>query len=283
MKKWDTVAVIGVGLIGGSVGLDLRKRRLAKHVVGVGRRASSLQKAKRRGTVTATTTRLARGVADAELILVCTPVDDIVQKVMAVADHCPTDALITDVGSTKAEIVASLEGKLRGRDCAEFVGSHPLAGSEKAGPEHARTNLFEGRAVVVTPTRRTSSSATETIESFWKSLGARVISMTPKAHDQAVSTISHVPHLVASALAAATPVDDLQLAGGGWLDTTRVAGANAELWRQILCDNRAHVLKSLDKFEKVLASFRHALVTDDQRTLLQLLEAGKRNRDSVGN
>ena len=141
----DTVAIIGVGLIGGSIGLALRKRGLAKNVVGVGRRASSLRRAKECGAVTSTTTSLARGVADAELVVVCTPIETIVPSVLAAAEHCPTGALITDAGSTKAEIVAALDGQLPSR--AAFVGSHPLAGSEKNGPQHARDDLFDGRVV----------------------------------------------------------------------------------------------------------------------------------------
>lgn len=285
MKQWDTVAIVGVGLIGGSIGLALRERGLARTILGVGRRSASLRRAKKRGAVTGTTMDLARGVAQADLIVVCTPVAEIIPRVLEVADACPATALITDVGSTKAEIVGQLDQALvhGGRRRAAFVGSHPLAGSEKTGPEFARADLFENRVVVMTPTRKTAQLAVALTRSFWESLGANVLIETPQRHDQSVAAISHLPHLVASALAAATPPADLCLAAGGWQDTTRVAAADAELWRQILADNRLHVLKSLDKFEKVLAQFRLALETDDQAKLRRLLEAGKQHRESVGN
>jgi len=284
MKQWETVAIVGVGLIGGSIGLALQERALARRILGVGRRSASLRKAKRRGAVTDTTTDLARGVADADLIVVCTPVADIVPRVLQVAQACPATALITDVGSTKAEIVGQLDRELNrpGARRAAFVGSHPLAGSEKTGPEFAQANLFERRVVVMTPTRHTPQPALAAIRSFWESLGAIVLATTPRDHDRSVAAISHLPHLVASALAGSTPPEDLCLAAGGWRDTTRVAAADAELWRQILADNRLHVLKALDKFETVLAKFRRALENDDQNKLLKLLEAGKHHRDSVG-
>ena len=164
-----------------------------------------------------------------------------------------------------------------------FVGSHPMAGSEKTGPAHAQADLFEGRVAVVTPSRQTSTEAVDQVERFWRQLGSQVVRMSPKDHDRSVAAISHMPHLVASALAAATPEEELQLASTGWLDTTRIAGGAPELWRQILVDNRSGVLKSLDKFEKVLASFRRALERQEHEQLLQLLEAGKQRRDSLGN
>lgn len=280
MRHWNQVAIIGVGLLGGSVGLALRERGLAKHVVGIGRRQASLKKAKQIGAVDSTTTDVARGVKGAAHVVVCTPVEQIAEFVRLAAKSCDEGALITDVGSTKESIVAELGNKLE-RQVA-FIGSHPLAGSEKAGVEFARADLFAGRVTVVTPTRQTKAEHYAAIAKLWESLGARVVRMTPAAHDAAVAATSHVPHLLASALAAATPEELLPLTAGGWLDTTRVAGGDAELWRQIFSGNRLHVLKSLAKFEKVLTSFRKALEQDDQGQLLRLLEAGKKTRDSVG-
>jgi prephenate dehydrogenase len=281
MKQWDTVAIVGVGLVGGSIGLALRRRGLAARVVGVGRRASSLRRARERGALSAATTKLARGAADAELVVVCTPVAQIVQHVREAAEYCPRGARITDVGSTKAAIVASLAGGRLQRDVS-FVGSHPLAGSEKQGPQFACEDLFQDRLVIVTPSRRSRAEDVDAIEAFWRALGARVVRMTPQAHDEALAATSHAPHLVASALAAATPRKFLPLASSGWLDTTRVAAGDAELWRQIISTNRTHVLKSVDRFARMLSSLRQALADEDQEEILQLLQAGKRHRDSVG-
>ena len=280
MPTWDTVTIVGVGLIGGSIGLALQRRKLARQVVGVGRRNSSLQKARQCGTVTATTTSLRKGVKEARLMVICTPVEQIAEHALEAAAHCPEGALITDAGSTKQAVVEAVMKSLPER--ARFVGSHPLAGSEKAGPQNAQADLFEGRTVVMTPVKENHAEELAETERFWESLGARVIRQTPAAHDQAVATTSHLTHLIASSLAAATPRSELPLVASGWLDTTRVAAGDVELWRQILSDNRHHVLKSLTGFEKLLGQFRTALENNDQNTLRKLLETGKQHRDSVG-
>lgn len=301
----DTVAIIGVGLIGGSIGLALRQRSLARTVVGIGRTASRLRVAEEIGAVSWATTDVAQGVADAELIVVCTPVGHVVDYVQQVSRACPAEALITDAGSTKGEICRALAAGLPGG--GRFVGSHPLAGSEKSGPEFADPNLFEGCVTVVTPAHDVATSRTgiparhrhgtpecppsnggvvpsdpvAAVEAFWQSLGARVLRMSPDEHDRTVAEISHLPHLLASALSAAAAPEDLVLAATGWRDTTRVAAGDVELWRQIFSENRRHVLQSLDKFEKVLSEFRQALEGNDSAELVRLLELGKRNRDSV--
>ena len=285
MKRWDTVAIIGVGLIGGSIGLALQQRGLVRRVIGIGRHAERLKKAAKLGAITEWTTRIHTGVANAELVVVCTPVELIVEHVGQVAEACPGGAIITDVGSTKQQIVSELDRRLRGaaRRDVGFVGSHPMAGSERSGVEYSQADLFEKRVTIVTPSETTCPQKRQAVEQFWRSLGSRVLRRSPADHDRAVAAVSHLPHLVASALAAATPANSRPLAGGGWLDTTRVAAGDVELWRQILWDNRCYVLSSLDKFEKVLASFHDALLRDDPSRLVELLTAGKQNRDAVGN
>jgi prephenate dehydrogenase len=223
-------------------------------------------------------------VRDSHLVIICTPVERIATLALEASQHCQSDAIITDAGSTKLEIVRLVETGLKSSaKQIAFVGSHPMAGREKNGPEFGQANLFEGRVTVVTPSKQSNDDSVEEVEQLWKLLGSKVVRMSPKDHDRSVAAISHMPHLVASALAAATPVEELLLASTGWLDTTRIASGDPELWRQILIQNRGGVLKSLDKFEKVLAAFRQALERDQQEKLLQLLEAGKQRRDSLGN
>jgi len=284
MRRWDTVAIIGVGLIGGSIGLALRKLKLAKQVIGIGRRKSSLSKALARGCVTKTTTSIARGVKGADLIVVCTPVEQIPDHVSEAAAHCPKDCLITDAGSTKSQLVHAIESTLavRSSERLPFVGSHAIAGSEKTGPEAARADLFAGRVVVITPTSRSDAEAVSAIEAFWQSLQARVIRLSPEEHDAALAATSHLPHLLASALAMATRDELLPLTGTGWQDTTRVAAGDPELWRQIFLANPGHTLKALDDFETVLSRFRTALKIADGSLLAMLLAEGKRRRDAVG-
>jgi prephenate dehydrogenase len=281
MKHWDTVAIVGVGLIGGSIGLALRQRKLAGKVVGIGRRPESLQKAVAAKAVNQATQDLAEGVRAAELIVVCTPVDTIAQHVYEAAAACPEGALLTDAGSTKASIARRLERVLPPK--VGFVGSHPLAGSEKTGCEHARADLFQGRTVVVTPTLTSSKSDVRRATAFWSALGANVVKLAPAVHDAMLAVTSHVPHLVASALARSTLAKQLPLTAGGWRDCTRIAAGDAELWTQILLDNRDNVLKALDKFETMVAGLRAAIEQRDGRRLEQLLRYAKQIRDAVGN
>jgi prephenate dehydrogenase len=280
MKHWDTVAIVGVGLIGGSIGLALRQRKLAGKVIGIGRRPESLRKAVAAKVVHQTTQELAQGVRDAELIVVCTPVDSVAQHIYEAAGACPEGALLTDAGSTKASIARRLERVLP--RTVGFVGSHPLAGSEKTGCEHARADLFEGRTVVVTPTLTSSKQDVRRTTEFWSSLGAKVITMTPATHDAVLAFTSHLPHVIASALSRSTLPKQLPLTAGGWRDCTRIAAGDADLWTQILLDNRENVLKALDKFATTLAGFRTAIEQGDRRRLGMLLNSAKQIRDAVG-
>ena len=280
MKPLSTVAIVGVGLIGGSIGLALKKRKLAAEVVGIGRRQTSLRIARRVGAVDATTTDLAKGVARAELIVICTPVDLIVDYARQAAEHCPEGTLITDAGSTKARIVAALDGRLA-RGC-RFLGSHPLAGSEKSGSAHASADLFEGRIALITPTKSTHAEDYDMIERFWRSLGSVVVQLSPDEHDRALALTSHLPHLTAAALMHTLPDSLFRLTGSGWLDTTRIAAGDAQLWTQIFLHNREHLLAALDRLDHCLAAFRDALRTADAAEIEKLLAFAEKNRNALG-
>jgi prephenate dehydrogenase len=293
MIQRPRVAIVGVGLIGGSIGLALRQRRLAEEVVGVGRRTASLDKARDRGAVDRTTTNLVSGVAEADIIVVATPVDSIVDAVRSVAAAAPR-AAITDAGSTKAEICRALRepppidptvpGELDrpGPPPPRFVGSHPLAGDHRTGPEHARADLFEARTVVVTPEDQTAPGLVERVKEFWESLGAEVVLLSPEEHDRALAATSHLPHLIAAALAAATPEEWLKLAATGWGDTTRIAAGDPQLWTQIFSQNRLAVMDALRRFEHKLAVFDAAIASGDVAALAARLQEAKRIRDALG-
>jgi prephenate dehydrogenase len=280
MKQWDTVAIVGVGLIGGSIGLTLRQRNLAKNVIGIGRRQTSLRVARRVGAVTHTTIDLNKGVAEAELVIVCTPVGHIVEHVRQAAMHCPERALITDVGSTKASIVEALDTGL-GHGC-RFLGSHPLAGGEKAGATYATADLFEGRLAILTPTKNTRAEDFDMLEQFWQSLGSIVVKMTPEEHDKALAVSSHLPHLAAAALVMTLPEPYYRFVGTGMMDTTRVAGGDPELWQQILTLNRDNVLSALEAYGAKLAAFHAALRDNNQSEINRFLTLAKKGRDALG-
>ncbi len=270
------VAIVGVGLIGGSIGLALRQRGLAGEVVGIGRRESSLQKGLDCGVVDRVTTDLAAGVAEADWVVVSTPVGLIVDHVRQVAGACPTDALITDAGSVKGAICLELA------PVGHFVGSHPLAGDHRSGPANARADLFVDKKVVITPTEATPADAVERATQFWESLGATTLRLSPAEHDRALAATSHLPHLIASALASATPEGWLELTASGWGDTTRIAAADPKLWQQIFTENKSSLLESLDRFLQQLAQMRTALEANQHETLQTYLNEAKRIRDDLG-
>ena len=280
MKRLSTVAIVGTGMIGGSIGLALRKFGLAEKIIGIGRRQASLRIARRVGAVTNTTVDLAKGVVEAELVIVCTPVGRIVDDVREVARNCPQNTLITDVGSTKQPIVAALDVGLP-RGC-RFLGGHPLAGSEKSGSGNANAQLFDGRLAILTPTRNTRAEDFDLVEELWEGLGSVVVQMPADEHDRAVAVTSHLPHLAAAALAAAVPESLFRLSGTGILDTTRLAAGDPALWRQIFTLNREHVLSALEKYGAKLAALHAALRDGDETELQRLLSLAKKNRDALG-
>ena len=280
MKRLGNVAIVGVGLIGGSIGLALRQRNLAESVIGIGRRQVSLRIARRIGAITNTTIDLAKGVAEAELVIVCTPPGQIVAHVQEAARHCPEGTLITDAGSTKERIVAALDNQLP-RGC-RFLGGHPIAGGEKTGANYAKAELFDGRVTVLTPTRNTRAEDYDLLEVFWQSLGSVVVQMSADEHDRALALTSHLPHSAAAALATTVPETYYRLAGTGLLDSARLASGDPEMWRQILMQNRENVLKALEQFVGQLKVLHTALGNSDEAALVQFLTRAKKNRDALG-
>ncbi len=279
MAEFERVVIVGVGLLGGSIGLALRDRNLARTVVGVGRRPESLEKALQRGAVDRAETALDTACQNADLAIICTPVQSVADYVAECQRQMPAGCLITDVGSTKRGICSALDGA----QATSFCGSHPLAGSDRSGVDHAAAQLFDDKLTVVTPTSDTPHRLIERTEQFWKALGCRTVRMSPEEHDEAVARTSHLPHLVAAALAKATPVELLPLAASGWCDTTRVAAGNTEMWQQILLENQQPILESLRGFSDALHDWMTALENGNAQLLKELLEAGKAARDSVGN
>lgn len=278
---FDTLAIVGVGLIGGSIGLAAKARGVARRVVGIGRDERNLSRALSNGAIDQFTTNLTEGVAEADLVVVCTPVDRVAADVIASAAAAPSRCLITDAGSTKGNILAEIRGKLRAEG-PEFIGSHPLAGSEKRGSANSKPEMFDGRLVVVTPTEHNDPEAIAVVELFWNQLGARVIRMDAHEHDRALAITSHLPHAAASALAGVTPPAWLSLTAGGFRDSTRIAGGDPELWASIFRANREAVLSALDQYLERLGAFRTMLTDDAKPALIQWLSEGKKVRDALG-
>jgi prephenate dehydrogenase len=278
---FETLSIVGVGLIGGSIGLAAKERGVARRVVGIGRDERNLSRAQAAGAIDQFTTKLTDGVAEADFVVVCTPVDRVAADVVAAAHAAPVRCLITDAGSTKGNILAGIHGKMP-HEGPEFIGSHPLAGSEKRGSANSKPEMFDGRLVVVTPTRESDPEAIAVVELFWSRLGARTMRMDAHEHDRALAMTSHLPHAAASALAGITPLEWLTLTAGGFRDTTRIAGGDAELWAAIFEANRDAVLGALDQYLERLGSFRQMLAGGAHAELVQWLSEGKKVRDALG-
>jgi prephenate dehydrogenase len=273
-----TLTIVGVGLLGGSVALAARQRRLASRIIGADRNEAALLTALARGMLDEAHSDTCRAVASASLVVFCTPVDRIADDIGGCAMSCRPGTLLTDVGSTKTAIVRRLAGRLP--PGVHFVGSHPLAGSEKAGPENARADLFEGRLVVLTPVGD-PPAAVWTIGDFWRALGARVETMSPEKHDEVLATTSHLPHLLASVLAGVLPLEWRPYTATGFRDTTRLAAGNSELWQAIFLSNQPALLEAIERFRAHLDLFREALNRGDGKRLRVLLDQGKYVRDSL--
>jgi cyclohexadieny/prephenate dehydrogenase len=278
-RDFETIAIVGVGLIGGSVALAVRARGGARIVLGVGRNARRLDEARRLGVIDEGIVDLPAAAARANLIAFCTPVDRIVAGVRQAAAAARPGTLITDVGSVKACLCRELATGLPRH--VEFVGSHPLAGSEKQGFEHADPQLFEKRICVLTPLATNSRSAVGRIGAFWTRLGATLVEMSPEAHDRALAETSHLPHLIAAALAATLTPENRELTASGFRDTTRIAAGDADLWAAIFLENRDQLLASMSRYETLLARFRGALEQNDAAAMKELLKAAKMSRDSL--
>jgi cyclohexadieny/prephenate dehydrogenase len=279
MMRISQLAIVGVGLLGGSIAWAARRRGVAERIVGVDRRAEALGRSLADGMLDEASADLGAAAAGADLIVFCTPVDCIAEQVVEAARHCRSGTLLTDVGSTKAAIVREVRGRLPSG--VTFVGSHPLAGSEKHGPEHASAHLFEGRLVVVTPDADAPDDALSAIEKFWSALGANVRVMDADEHDRALALTSHLPHLLSSALAGILPSELQSLTATGFRDTTRLAAGQPSLWSAIFLANRTHLLDALDLLEGKLNLFRDALSHNDRESLDKLLQQGKKVRDDL--
>ncbi len=279
MKLFNRVTIIGVGLIGGSIGLGIKERKLAGEVTGVFRRESTLKKALKRKAVDRGVMIVKDGVRKADLIILATPVHLIPELASDTIKYAKYGAIITDVGSTKSWIVGRIADMLKRRGDVSFVGSHPMAGSEHAGVEFANGDLLEGSPCIVTKTAGTNRAALKKVAFFWKAMGAKVSLMSPGEHDRSVSFISHLPHIVAFSLAGAVGEKELKYAAEGYKDTTRIASSDPELWADIFLTNRFEIKDACRLFEDYYRRIRTTVDKNDRKGLVALLKQAKAKRD----
>ncbi len=272
--RFGKVVILGVGLLGASLALALRKKKLAREVWGWGRHMARVSAAKRRGILTHATDKLDEACMGADLIVLCSPFTAFDGLLKACAYFAPANCMITDVGSVKGDWVkrwAAAAAPLR------FVGSHPMAGSEKTGFENASQDLFQGAACLVTPLPSTNKQALAKVEGLWRSVGGRVTRINPQRHDQIIGAFSHLTHASAFALAGATQrrvsIKDAGLSGPSFWGATRVAASDPSLWADIFTFNRRELVKQLKDVERELAEIRKLTQTNKVAALTKKLRA----------
>lgn len=281
MKLFNKITIIGVGLIGGSIALAIKKRKLAGEVIGVFRHRSTMQRAMRCKAVDKGLMDIREGVKLADLIILATPVYSIPGICREVIKYSKRGAIIIDAGSTKKWVVDKAERMIRPSSSVSFVGSHPMAGSERSGVEFAKDDLMNGSPCIVTKTPRTKAAALRKVVRFWRALGAKVKVMTPGQHDRSVSLISHLPHIVAFSLAGAVPEKELIYAAEGFKDTTRVSSSDPALWSDIFLSNKKEVVKAGRLFRKFYDVMITALSKGDYSKVLKMLSMAKAKRDRL--
>jgi len=283
MIRFERVAVIGVGLIGGSFALGLKKHKLCGHVVGAGRSPANMKLALKRAAIDSMAADPAAAVRDGDLILVATPVAQFEKVFSSIRSNLKPTAIVTDAGSTKRDVVAAARAGL-GKKISQFVPAHPVAGAEKSGAAAASADLFKGKRVVLTPLPENSPESIKKIEAAWSACGARVTRMSPEEHDEVFAAVSHLPHLLAYALLSelGERANSKQLFGyaaSGFRDFTRIASSHPEMWRDICVANRDCLLTEILSFEKRLTSIASMLEAGDATALEKLFADARAARE----
>lgn len=281
--QFRKISIIGVGLLGGSLGLAARRRKLAGEIAGYVRREASLADCERAGAVDYATIDLLAAVSQADLVVLCTPLAQMPALARQLLPALKRGTIVTDVGSVKAEVVRELEAII-GKSGAHFVGAHPMAGGEKMGVLASRADLYEQALCVITPTGKSNPSAVRKLTRFWRAIGARTLVLEAAHHDLLVSRTSHLPHILAAALASQVldprqPAAQADLCAAGFRDTTRIASGSPEMWRDISLANRKHITRSLDGFIGELKKFQAALRRGDQTEIETFFATAKQRRD----
>ncbi len=273
------VAIVGVGMMGASLGIAIKKKGLAAKVIGVGRHETSLREAISLGAIDESSIDLKKGVFGADLIILAAPVGGILDILDVLGSELKRGCIITDLGSTKLQIVERADKCLH--HSVLFVGSHPLVGSEKKGPTYANGQLYDGGTCIMTPTDKTNRLAKDKIRQFWSQLGMQVKVMTPVEHDEILAYVSHLPHLLAFALMKAVPDQYMEHAAAGLKDTTRIAASDPVMWRDIVLSNQRNILKALDEAVKNLSAMRRAIVTQEAEPLSDIFRQAKTKREGI--
>ncbi|MEN8688080.1 MAG: prephenate dehydrogenase/arogenate dehydrogenase family protein [Desulfuromonadales bacterium] len=281
----DKLAVVGVGLIGGSLALALKQAGAVGHVIGIGRGLPNLETASRLGVVDSYTQDIAAGVADADVVFLATPVQALGALAKQAMPHLKSGAILTDGGSVKQAVIDAIEPHLR--DDVHFVPGHPIAGTENSGAEAAFATLYCDRRCILTPTENTDVIALDSMRSMWQLAGSQVVIMDVEKHDRVLAAISHLPHMVAYALVNAVGSYDryneniLEYSAGGFRDFTRIASSDPTMWRDIALTNREALVEMMEQFETFFAELKEDVATGSAERLFEFFRRSKKSRDEI--
>ncbi|MDG1444862.1 MAG: prephenate dehydrogenase/arogenate dehydrogenase family protein [Methylophilaceae bacterium] len=284
MKKF---VIFGVGLIGGSVALALKKRANAPVCLGVGRHQTSLDQALALHIIDAATTDIAMALNDADMVLIAAPVAQTNTILTSIKPHLSSKTIVTDAGSIKTDVLAIAKTVLGDQAC-QFIGGHPIAGAEKSGPSAAMDDLYIGKNVVLTPTVENKPDDVQKVRQLWLDCGAKVVEMTAEKHDGIFATVSHLPHLLAFALVEDMVARDnaaelFQFAASGFRDFTRIAGSSPEMWRDISFANKTALLNEITAYEHALSKLKQTLIAQDSDGLQTIFERASKARNDWAN
>ncbi len=276
------LTILGPGLLGGSIGMAVKKRRLARKVIIWGRRLEAAEAAVKRGAADEVALTPAEAVQGSDLVILCTPVGSMPDIARELRSKLSKGVLVTDVGSTKYDVTKQLSTLLSGR--STYIGSHPMAGAEKEGIQAARANLFEGAVCILTPLPRTRVAAIKRLSDFWQALGCRIRTISPSEHDEIVAFISHVPHLLAAAmvnLVAHRKTQAFDFIGNGFRDMTRIASGPAEMWSEIAMSNREEIRRCIDRLIEELETIRRNVANASNIELRAYLRRARELREEI--
>jgi prephenate dehydrogenase len=275
MRLFKRIAIVGTGLIGGSLAMDIKEKKLADEVIGVTRHKKSLSLARRKHIIDRGSQDISI-IAQADLVVLATPVKTILRLADKISRIVKKDCIVTDVGSAKGEIVLRLDKLF-----PNYVGSHPLAGSEKRSVTYARPNLFEDSLCIITPTIATDRIALKKVAEFWNKVGAKTVLLSPLEHDRILAFVSHLPHAVAFSLIASVPKNYFRFAASGLKDSTRIAASDSVIWEDIFLSNQKNILKTIETFEARMRAFKSALKAKNKSELHKILKLAKAKRESL--
>jgi len=273
------IAIIGLGLMGGSLAAACRRRFPGAYVAGISRNPKALALAKRKKWVHEATDRLLDGVRNADVIVLCTPVGSFLPSLRQIDRVCKKDALVMDVGSVKGEVLRQVNaGQWKN---LSFVGCHPMVGSHERGIGAACPRLYDGGLILLTPDKKTCPRSFKQAKQFWNRFSGKIVSISPGVHDRFVGEISHLPHALAVCLMHAVSAPSLKFAATGFRHTTRIAASDSSIWQPIFLANKKEILGAIGRFEKVLRQFKKNLCCGNSRSLVRFLDEARRKRQAI--